>query len=371
MPRETLAPAFAPPDERPYLIERVGEAAVVQLYADGFDGLAPTEKVLVWHLYQAAIAGRDIYYDQRYAHALEMRDLLEAILEHPGGIAADVLDAVTRYAKLFWINTGPYNNLTARKFVPECRPDAFRAAVVSAAAAGARLPLRADEDAGRLADRLLPIFFDGDRDPVVTCKTPGPGADLLEASANNLYVDVRMADLEAFDERYPLNSRLVRRDGALEEEVYRIGGRYSQAIDRIVSHLEEAARLAPPAMARALEALVRFYRTGEAADRRAYDIAWFEDHMPWDPRYRRPQVTGVTARAIDVVIETGDSGPITPVGINLPNDQELRETYGSKSVSLSNVAEAYETSTPMALRTEFAWDDAEVTRATTWGAIAS
>ena len=104
-------------DARRYFLENVDDAAVVQLYADGFAGLALRDKVLVWHLYLAAIAGRDIYYDQRYAHNLEMRALLEALLTHGACVDSRVLAEVRRYTKLFWINTGPYNNLTARKFV--------------------------------------------------------------------------------------------------------------------------------------------------------------------------------------------------------------------------------------------------------------
>src|SRR5205807_8987733 len=103
-------------DDRKYLLERVGEAAVVQLYADGFNNLWLRDKILVWHLYQAAIAGRDIFYDQRYAHNLELRDVIEAILAHADDVDPSILDVITTYAKLFWINTGPYNNLTARKF---------------------------------------------------------------------------------------------------------------------------------------------------------------------------------------------------------------------------------------------------------------
>jgi dipeptidyl-peptidase-3 len=406
-----------------YLLERVGDAAVVQLYADGFDALAPRDRLLAWHLYQAAIAGRDIFYDQRYAHSLEMRDVIEGVLRHPRGADAATLAAVTAYTKLFWINTGPFNNLTARKFVLTCDRRAFRTAVRGAAEAGAPIPLQPGEDLEALLDRLEPLFFDRDVHPVVTCKTPPDGRDLLEASANNLHVGVRMEDLRDFEERYPLNSRLVRTPAGLAEEVYRIGGRYSRALERIVAHLEAAIPYGSQATARALEALVRFYRTGELDDRRAYDIAWvadrdsavdtingfvevyldargrkgawealvyyvnaektaaiariaenaqwFEDRMPWDPKYRKPAVTGVTARAIDVIVETGDSGPMTPVGINLPNDQEIRETYGSKSVSLSNVAEAYEQSTSRAFRTEFAWDDAEVARALRWSAFAA
>src|SRR5437667_10622621 len=114
--------------DRQYLIERVDEAAVVQVYADGFRDLALREKTLVWHSWQAPFAGRDIFYDQRYAHNLEMRDVLEALLTHSSGIDAATLAEIQRYTKLFWINTGPYNNVTARKFVLRCTRGAFAAA---------------------------------------------------------------------------------------------------------------------------------------------------------------------------------------------------------------------------------------------------
>src|SRR5438128_3234681 len=132
----TPAPATtsAPPD-RPYLLERIGEAAVVQVYADGFRDLPLHEKTLVWHLTQAAMAGRDIFYDQRYAHNLEMRDVLEAIVAHAGAVDRDTRAAIEHYAKLFWINTGAYNNLTARKFVLACTPGAFANAAHAAARA--------------------------------------------------------------------------------------------------------------------------------------------------------------------------------------------------------------------------------------------
>src|SRR6478752_10740896 len=120
---ETTTPApvkTAAPADRTYLLERIGEAAVVQVYADAFRDLPLREKTLIWHLYQAAIAGRDIFYDQRYAHNLVMRDVLEAIVTHASRVPADTLQEILRYTKLFWINTGPYNNLTARKFVLRC-----------------------------------------------------------------------------------------------------------------------------------------------------------------------------------------------------------------------------------------------------------
>src|SRR5581483_11999952 len=128
-----------------------------------------------------------------------------------------------------------------------------------------------------LVARLEPMFFDAAFEPSVTQKTPPDGADILAASANNLYVDVTMNDLESFEERYALNSRVVKKDGKVVEEVYRVGGRYGKAIAAIVAHLEAAIPYATPSMAHALRALIQFYRTGEERDREAYDIAWVQD----------------------------------------------------------------------------------------------
>ena len=424
---DTLRPAAAVPADqaaadRKYLLERVDDAAVVQLYADGFAKLPLDQKRLVYHLYEAALAGRDIYYDQRYEHNLAMRDVLEEILTHPAGVDPATLAEIQRYTKLFWINTGPYNNLTARKFVLKTTPAAFAAAAKAAQQAGARFPTRSGETLDAMLARMQPLFFDATVDPIVTNKTPGQGKDILAESANNLYDGVTMKDVEGFKERYPLNSRLVKKDGKLVEEVYRVGGRYDAQIRRIVAHLEAAVPFATPPMANALRALIKWYQTGENADRVAYDIAWvqdknspvdtingfievymdprghkgswealvfyvnpektagirklaadaqwFEDRMPWLDQYKKQGVRGITANAIDVVVETGDSGPITPVGINLPNDQDIREKFGSKSVSLSNVNEAYDRSTSEEFRREFAWTPEEAQRAEKWSSKA-
>ena len=415
-------PVAAPP-ERKYLLERVDDAAVVQVYADGFSALPLKDKTLIWYLYQAAIAGRDIYIDQKYAHSLEMRDILEQIVSHPQGVDGKTLAEIQRYTKLFWLNSGPYNNLTARKFVLNCTPEAFTAAAKAAEAAGAQFGSMTGETLDQMLDRLKPMFFNAAVDPQVTTKTPPAGKDLLTASANNLYVGVTMNDLKGFQEEHPLNSRLVNVNGMLTEEVYRIGGRYGHQIAAIVGHLKAAIPYTTEPMGQALQALIKFYETGETTDREAYDIAWvqdkaspvdtingfvevyldargikgaweglvfyvnhektseiqklagnaqwFEDRMPWEDKYRKLGVQGITAHAIDVVVETGDSGPITPVGINLPNDQAVREQYGSKSVSLSNINTAYDQSTLPEFRTEFSWTPEEAARATKWNQVAS
>jgi len=422
-PEPAPAVAETPATEsRKYLLEQVDDAGVIQLYADGFAALPLKEKTLIYHLSQAAIAGRPIFYDQKHRHGLEMKGVLEAIMSRPQGVDAATLAEIHRYTKLFWINNGPYNNLTARKFVLKTTPDAFAAAAKSAAQAGAAFPAAAGESLDALLSRLQPMFFDASVDPIVTNKTPGPGRDILTASANNLYSNVSLADLKGFTEKYGLNSRLVKTNGRLFEEVYKIGGRYGTEIAEVVKHIEAAIPFATEPMAKALRALVQWYRTGETADRVKYDIAWvedkaspvdfingfvevyldargikgswesvvfyinqekterirkfadnaqwFEDNMPYDAKYRKPMVKGIIANAIDAVMETGDSGPVTPVGINLPNDQNIREQHGSKSVSLSNVNEAYDKGTPGGMRAEFSWTPDEAARAEKYGALA-
>jgi dipeptidyl-peptidase-3 len=410
-------------EPRKYLLERVDDVAVVQAYADGFAALPLREKTLIWHLYNAAIAGRDIYYDQISAHGLEMREILEGILTHADKVQPETLTEIRRYTKLFWINNGPYNNNSSRKFVLKLTAVALADAVKSAAASGATLPLRPGETVEQLLTRLGPMFLDPAVAPMDTAKTPPAGQDILTASHNNLYSGVALRDLTGFKERYPLNSRLVKTPGGLREEVYRVGGRYSEQLTEVVRHLEAAKPFATPSMRKALDALIAWYRTGEAADRRAYDIAWvedkdspvdtingftevyldargakgawealvfyvnqgktddirriaadaqwFEDRMPWDPKYRKADVKGITANAIDTVVETGESGPTTPVGINLPNDAYVREHHGSKSVSLSNINEAYEKSSDAGMRREFSWTPEEAARNEKWGALAA
>ena len=186
--------------ERKYLLESVDDAGVVQLYADGFASLPLREKTLIYHLAQAAIAGRDIYYDQKHRSALEMRRVLDAIAAHPQGIDPAALAEIQRYTKLFWINNGPYNNLTARKFVLKTTPQAFAAAAQAAVKNGGTIPTAAGESLDAMLTRLQPMFFDANVDPIVTNKTPAPGQDILMASANNLYSGVALADLKGFPE---------------------------------------------------------------------------------------------------------------------------------------------------------------------------
>jgi len=409
------------------LLQRVGDVAVAQLYADGFENLSLDDQRLCWHLAQAAIAGRDIFLAQRCADGVALRDLLEELLTHPAGIDPATLAELQRYTTLFWINNGPHNSYTSRKNLLQLTPAQLRAAVAVARGNGAD-PAATDDAVLALAE---PWFFDAAFKPMVTAKNPEGGLDIVQGSGNSFYgPGVSLADLEGFTEQYQLNSNVVKgADGKLTEQVWRAGspadgippGLYAKEIKAIIGHLTAALPYAPAATRNALEKLIRFYRTGAVADREAYDIAWvadnaspvdtvngfievyvdargkkggfegivsyedpkkaelikqlaesaqwFEDRMPYAPEFRKPKVRGISARSIDVVCETGDGGPVTPIGINLPNDQAIREAHGSKSVSLANVVAAGAALGNSGVLDEFCWDAAEIERARAWGPI--
>jgi dipeptidyl-peptidase-3 len=411
------------------VLERVDDAQVVQLRAEGFARLSKGDRILAYFLYRAAIAGRDIFWDQKYQYSLEIREWMEELFEARHALSPGARAEVERYTKLLWIHSGPHNHETSRKEPLRMSLQEFEVAVAAAERAGARFPQPLSAGGhGSFANQIESLYrvaLNSQCHPVATNKSPGQGRDPLRESAVNLYEDVSMAEADAFDERYPLNSRLARRsDGTLCEEVYRCGGhgvppgRYAMQIRRIVKYLRLAIAVAPEPTRVALEHLVRYYETGDPEDFCKYSIAWvadrdcivdtvngfievycdprgrkgayegivscvnfektaairriaahaawFEARMPWADKYKKTETVGIVANAIDAIVETGDSGPVTPIGINLPNAQDMREKYGSKSVNISNVGEAYEKSTPPLLRREFCYDQAEFDRAHRW-----
>jgi dipeptidyl-peptidase-3 len=384
-------------DDRTYLLETVGEFAIARLYADGFEELTPRERILAFYLVRAAIAGRDIFYDQMGRDNLEVRDLLEEILTHPQELRPEFREALLRYLKLYWINNGNHNDRTRRKFVPEFTFEELQGGAAAATRRAAAIKLALGETLEAKLRRLRRSIFDPEYEPLSTCKTPPAGEDLLTCSSVNFYEGVRLDDLGTFEERHPLNARLVRRDGRLTEEVYRAGGdgvpagRYAVELKKIVGFLQKARAHAEPAQAKSLDLLCDYFTTGDPEAFRAYNIAWvqedspvdtvngfietykdprgqkgsyeaivhfvdrrmtrlqkalaaeaqyFEDRAPWPDRYKRKGFTAPVANAIKVLVSTGDSGPMPPVGINLPNEEAIRERYGSKSVALINVMDA-------------------------------
>lgn len=405
-------------------LERIDGFAVVRLSAGGWEELSPRQRRLAWHLSRAALAGRDIYWDQVHPHGLAVRRLMEAIYRHRDRLPAAVRHPLTTYVKLLWLNNGFYNARTRHKFVPEFGPGDLRRGAAAALAAGAKprdLGVPANTALTAHLDALEPTIFDVRFEPLLTCKNPAPGADMLADSAVNFYEGVTLAEVETWvaggGERHPLNARVVCRDGRVEEEVWRAGdsaagipaGLYAASIRHILRHLQAALACAETAQARAIRRLMTFYRTGSAADWRAFGIAWvqdrearvdtvngfiegyndprgqkgsyeglvyttdgpttavmsdlaaaapyFEARAPWNDAFKRRSFTLSVAASVNLVMAVGNGGPVCAVGANLPNEQSIRETCGSKSVLLANVLRAYDVAISTVALDEFALPD--------------
>jgi dipeptidyl-peptidase-3 len=379
---------------RQVILGEEGRVTLLQLYADGFEALPLKDRVLAFHLYQAAVAGRDIAWDQTHRHSLTIRRLLGAVLSHPRGVAPETLDRIRRYARLLWLNNGPYYTRTKDRFLPGFDRQELIDALAVAQGNGAPL-------AGAGADlaSVERFLFDPEVEPLSTNKNPPPGGDILLDSGNNYYSGVSMADLERFEEQYPLNSRLVKREEGLEEEVLRAGrplgdgweippGRHGATLGAVIGHLEAAAAVADGRQRDYLLLLIEYYRTGDPTAFDEASIAWLdadpevdvihgfietyldargakgeyeglvtyrnpeatrvlrvlaenaqrlEDAAPWKSKYRKTWGRVPVANAVNVLVGVGHAGPNVPLGINLPNSQAIREEHGSKSVFLVNV----------------------------------
>lgn len=248
----------------------------VQIEAESFKDLSLKEKVLAHWLSMAAIAIHPIVFDQNSPCGLRIKHLLDDILRHPQGIDPASLKKITDYAKLFYANRGYYNDFTARKFIPEFTPGELRAAAEQAL----KNRRRNSSTAALLKEleELHKAIFDANFQPMLTAKNPPAGEDPLLASGNNLYEGVSSDDLKNFKEKYALNSRLVKRNGRLVEEVYRAGtpdgkiprGRYAAELSRANRYLTQALPYASPAQQNVLRKLIRYYQTGSPNDWRSW-----------------------------------------------------------------------------------------------------
>ncbi|MBN2136134.1 MAG: peptidase M49, partial [Acidobacteria bacterium] len=411
-------------ETREYLLEQVDNFAIVRLYADGFDELSMNDKLLAYHLYQASIAGDPIIYDQLNRFAPRIKRVLEMILTHSDGIDSDLLDRITIYTKKFWANGSHYSIRNKNKTATGFTYDEFKTAAVKAMDNGADFGLRGGETLDSMLAGLERTMFNMDYEPLITVKTPPPGEDIITASANNFYEDVTLREVEAFNEQYALNSRLVKQDGYIVEQVYRSGdenipaGRYAKYIKKVIYHLREAAEYANNDQKDTIQKLIRYYQTGTHEDWYKFNVAWVNDaypvdfingfiesyidprslkatfesfiffvdknktkmmndiagsaedleaDAPWDDDYKKKDFSPPQAKAISVLIGTGDGGPQYPLGINLPNEQDLREKYGTKSVLLTNAIESYNGSFHEPLAKEFCYSDDELERAIKFG----
>jgi len=414
------------PTQADTLVERVGDTGFLQLYAPSFKDLSLREKILAYWLSMAAIAVNPIVYDQNSAYGLREKHLLEQILKHPKGIDPAALKKITNYTKLFWANRGNHNDFTSRKFLPEFTPEELRAAAEQALKNGARIGPRS-KLTKELEDLQRP-FFDLEFQPMLTDKNPKSGEDALLASANNLYAGVRLSDLAGFQEKYPLNSRLVKKDGKLVEEIYRAGtpdgkvprGLYADELSRANRYLAQAIRYARPEQKKVLSDLIRYYQTGSPEDWRQFNIDWvrnnpevdftngfievykdvrglkgasqayvtvvdeklnklmkefaanaayFEQREPWEDKYKLDKPNPPLANSVEALIETGDFN-VTTIGENLPNESEIHDQYGTKSFIFTGSTRAFAAARGDKVTREFAYTEEEAQRALKYGDLA-
>lgn len=414
-----------------YIVDQFADLQILRYQVPGFENLSLRQKQLLYHLSEAALMGRDILFDQNGRYNLVIRRTLEAVYQY-GTVDKSSADyqAFEVYLKRVWFANGIHHHYGEDKFIPGFSEAFFDAAVRSVDAS--LLPLKAGETVDTLLARLKPVIFDSTVMPKRTVQSGD--TDWIQASANNYYgEDVTQAEVEAFygkmkaegDSRCPLsyglNSRLEKENGQLVERVWKVGGLYSEAIERIVAELEKAAAFAENEKQRQIIAtLIDYYRTGdlrtfdaysilwvedtdsqvdfvngfietygdalglkaswestvnfrnEEATRRTQTISenaqWFEDHSPVDQRFKKEQVKGVSAKVITVTMLGGDCYPSTPIGINLPNADWIRRDHGSKSVTIENIMEAYDkASQGSGFSDEFVWSDEERNRIKTYG----
>jgi dipeptidyl-peptidase III len=279
--------------QRRYLIETQNGIALVQLYADGFEELSLQEKLLAYYLYKAAVAGRDITYDQNHRHALTIRNMLDQVLSHPLGLDPEVEQKIQQYARLFWLNNGPYYERNKTKFTAEFTLGEWVEALGVARANGADFSFAKPSLEQVVAD-VEDTMFNPLVEPKVTNKNPGPDGDILSDSANNYYHGVTMKDLEGFTEANPLNSRLTkecdrRNRCKLVEEVYKAGkkgegdkwevepGRYAAQLREMVTHMEKAAWFGSEGQKKAFTALANYFSTGDPKQFDEASIAWLKE----------------------------------------------------------------------------------------------
>lgn len=418
-------------EEFSYIVDQFADLQILRYQVPGFENLSLRQKQLLYHLSEAALMGRDILFDQNGRYNLVIRRTLEAVYQY-GTVDKSSVDyqAFEVYLKRVWFANGIHHHYGEDKFIPGFSEAFFDAAVRSVDVS--LLPLKAGETVDTLLARLKPVIFDPTVMPKRTVQSGD--TDWIQASANNYYgEDVTQAEVEAFygkmkaegDSRCPLsyglNSRLEKENGQLVERVWKVGGLYSEAIERIVAELEKAAAFAENEKQRQIIAtLIDYYRTGdlrtfdaysilwvedtdsqvdfvngfietygdalglkaswestvnfrnEEATRRTQTISenaqWFEDHSPVDQRFKKERVKGVSAKVITVTMLGGDCYPSTPIGINLPNADWIRRDHGSKSVTIENIMEAYDkASQGSGFSDEFVWSDEERNRIKTYG----
>ncbi len=410
--------------------ESFADLQMLRYQVPGFQNLTAKEKELCYYLYQASLSGRDIIYDQKSKYGILLRKTIENIYAtYKGDRTTADWKKFEEYAGRFWFSNGNHHHYGNEKFFPECNQAYFAGLIGNSDAAG--FP-KVQKEIGSYATYILPIIYDPTIEPkLVDLRS---GIDNIAASSNNFYEGVTQAEVEAFYDKMPttgnapswgLNSKLVKENGKVKERVWKSGGMYGAAIDKICFWLDKATAVAEnDKQKKTLQLLTKYLRSGNLKDFDDYSIAWvqdtdskidgingfievymdaigkkgsyesyvsfkdeeatkkiatiakeaqwFEDNSPLMPEHKKKTVKGIIAKAITVVVESGDAAPSTPIGINLPNADWIRRDYGSKSVALSNIVNSYNTaSAQKGPLDEFGLNDAVIANIKKYGALAS
>ena len=409
-------------DKFDYTVEQFADLQILRYRVPGFENLSLQQKELVYYLTEAALQGRDILFDQNGKYNLRIRRTLEAVYTgYKGDKNTPDFKAMEVYLKRVWFSNGIHHHYGSEKFVPGFAPEFFKEAMLSVDAS--TLPLAEGQTVEQLCDELFPVIFD----PAVMPKrvNQAAGEDLVLTSACNYYDGVTQKEAEDFynamkdpkDETpvsYGLNSRLVKENGKIQEKIWKVGGLYGQAIDKIVYWLKKAEGVAEnPEQKAVIAELIKFYETGDLKTFDEYAILWvkdlnslvdfvngftesygdplgmkasweslvnfkdmeathrteiisgnaqwFEDHSPVDKQFKKDEVKGVSAKVITAAILAGDLYPATAIGINLPNSNWIRSHHGSKSVTIGNITDAYNKAAHgNGFNEEFVYSDAEL-----------
>ncbi len=413
-----------------YEVDKFADLQILRYQVPGFESLTLNQKQLLYHLSQAAIMGRDILFDQNCRYNLAVRRTLEAITEnYKGDRSSAEYKAMEVYLKRVWFSNGIHHHYGEEKFVPGFSEEFFVSAVKGLDPNA--VPVRDGQTVDQFLAELVPVIFDPS---VLSKRTVQSGdQDLILASANNYYGGgITQHEVEAFYDKmkdpkdetpisYGLNSRLVKEDGKIVEKVWKVGGLYTQAIEKIVAELQLAVPFAENEnQKKVIETLISYYKTGDLKEFDAYAVLWvkdtvsevdfingftetygdplgmkaswestvnfvnkeatkrtivisnnaqwFEDNSPVDSRFKKKEVKGVSAKVITVAMLGGDCYPATPIGINLPNADWIRKDHGSKSVTIENITEAYDkASQGSGFNEEFVWSDKEREAIKTYG----
>ena len=406
-----------------YVVDQFADLQILRYQVPGFESLSLKQKQLLYHLSEAALMGRDILFDQNCRYNLPIRRTLEAIYNNFKGDRKDPqFIALEIYLKRVWFANGIHHHYAEDKFIPTFTPEFFKNCVVQINSS--LLPLRDGQTVEQFIEEISPVIFDPTVMPKRTVQSGN--VDLIQASANNYYGEgITQKEVEDFYAKmklgkdtispisYGLNSRLVKENEKLLEKVWKVGGLYSEAIERIVAELQKAVSFAENKSQKTIiEKLIEYYQTGDLKTFDAYSILWvedtvsdvdfvngfietygdplgmkaswestvnfinkeatkrtkvisdnaqwFEDHSPVDKRFKKEKVKGVSAKVITVAMLGGDCYPATPIGINLPNADWIRRDHGSKSVTIENITEAYDkASQGNGFSEEFVWSEIE------------